>query len=277
MRKLSFIFVCFGIIVLGALSSSKEVESYGTESIVIIPSIVINMLEYNITGPLKITTLTNCDTIDTDATGVLSCGTDATGAGGAGGGHEGIYPLQNDSENMWINDVWINDTEESGLNTNASNYWDALDSPPAAWGADPYINDTEEGDLDVNSSDWWDGYDTPPAVWGADPYINDTEESSLNVNASVFCNASLFWGFLSSPLAAWTSNNDTEQMQDASGAMAGKHLLYTDADNELNVTVVSDELFCFDGTTCTYYAVYNSTSGCLETHNKNTGTTIAIC
>src|SRR3990167_9462953 len=34
---------------------------------------------------LRITGLTNCDTIDTDGEGTLSCGSDSGGAGGAGG------------------------------------------------------------------------------------------------------------------------------------------------------------------------------------------------
>ena len=37
------------------------------------------------TGDLVISELTNCDTIDTDANGLLSCGTDETGAGSPGG------------------------------------------------------------------------------------------------------------------------------------------------------------------------------------------------
>ncbi len=125
-------------------------------------------------------------------------------------GQEGSYYLD------YPGDAFINDTEESNLNVNASTFCNASDylgshdsSYYLDYPGDAFLNDTEEGDLNVNASDWWDSLDTPPAVWGADPYINDTEEGDLNTNASVW------WYNLNSPLAAWTQTNTTPEVQAA--------------------------------------------------------------
>lgn len=46
-------------------------------------------------GAIQFSGLTSCDTIDTDANGILSCGTDATGGGGGGGGLSTTTPWTN--------------------------------------------------------------------------------------------------------------------------------------------------------------------------------------
>ena len=47
-----------------------------------------SMVGLTSSGTIKFNGLTSCDTIDTDASGVLSCGSDATGGGGGGGSSE---------------------------------------------------------------------------------------------------------------------------------------------------------------------------------------------
>ncbi len=58
----------------------------------------------NISGAtLNVNSLQNCDTIDTDADGRLTCGTDAQGGGGGGGDWSGTGALQNAFDSRYVN------------------------------------------------------------------------------------------------------------------------------------------------------------------------------
>jgi hypothetical protein len=72
------------------------IESTGVTAMVNIRTFDANMglgtlspsTKLHVVGGVRFASLTSCDTIDTDSTGVLSCGTDDTGGGGGGGSSE---------------------------------------------------------------------------------------------------------------------------------------------------------------------------------------------
>ncbi len=73
-----------------------------------------NIITRDATWPLRVPDLSNCDTIDTDADGVMSCGTDATGGAGGSGvwatTTNGIYPTS-DAYDVMIGNVATSSAE----------------------------------------------------------------------------------------------------------------------------------------------------------------------
>jgi len=154
-----------------------------------------------------------------------------------------------------------------------------ISDPPTAWTGNSSIEiwtvvDNETFcELDTGMS--YTNITDPPSTWGRG---NTSIEIWTVVDNETFyeLDTGMSYTNITDAPTGWTGN-DTETIQDASGALAGNHLVYTDAADEINVTVASDDLFCFDLVTCNYYCLHNSTSGCLECHNKVTGTTDALC
>lgn len=71
-----------------------------------------------------------------------------------------------DADNI-TNEHWIEDSQESSLNVNSSNYWDNYDTPSDF-----------ESSLNVNSSTYWDG---------------ETSQANLNVNSSTWWANLTYW------------------------------------------------------------------------------------
>lgn len=187
--------------------------------------------------------------------GTLYCRADSGGAG-SGDVHEAVYPLQNDTSKVWVNDIWINDTEESSLNTNASVWWANLNSPLAVW---TQTNNTEEmqdacGVMATNG----DGVNFVYSDAGAT--LTPSFDCSDVVGTGMSCSGEDI-----------IPNLADAQVPDDITIASTKQI------NSTAGTVISqDTLRCFN-VECTVYDVYNSTSGCRESHNKITGTAVALC
>ena len=53
----------------------------------------------------------------------------------------------------------------------------------------PWIEDAQEGDLNTNASDYWDNLNTPPAIWSRDDYVNETGDTMTgNLNMDTDAN-----------------------------------------------------------------------------------------
>ena len=114
------------------------------KTLVVTGVLYANETHFTNTTVIDINVTSNITVLDTVTAKYFNGSWNGTSTGDGGDVHEAIYPLRNDTNKIWLNDIFINDTEESGLNVNASNYWDNMNTPPAIWSRDDYVN--ESGD-----------------------------------------------------------------------------------------------------------------------------------
>lgn len=226
------------------------------------------------TTNMTITGLVSCDTIDTDANGVLSCGTDATGAGGSAL----VLDLGDDdaNESTDLSEVAVtNDTNSifseptaDKLLINASNNWPSADTADAlsANGANCTSGNAPLG-VDASGAvegcfDVWTEAENTSAGYISDITSESLEDLSDVDSFTQSTNDVLYWtgtGWNVTATTTWdTDTNLTEEeVEDFVGGMLGGTetlitVTYQDGTNDIDF-VVDNDLSNYDNSTSGFF------------------------
>lgn len=168
--------------------------------------------------------------------------------------------------------------------------WTSIDNYPSACSAGQYVSTIGDTltcstpsyttDTDTNASSICSGTTTY-----LDGEGNCDDISGVYVQASDWTTIDNYPSACSSGQYV-TSIGDTLTCATEAGNSSGEIMVVVNSTdinstNWINTTAgfkqISDTKKCWDGDTCAVYDLYNSTSGCRESHNTNTGSTILLC